>query len=146
VLESSGAMIGAVRFIRINVFDPSIEEENTGSLVSANPAARLPADRRLVYPWIGAELVEDDFRETRNQDQIERTEDLALGWHGKIRLGFAGRAFGSDRQAIVFDASASKGLQSTGTHTLLLSAAAKGRIESGALEDSWGLLICFAFP
>ena len=49
-------MIGAVRFIRINVFDPSIEEENTGSLVSANPAARLPADRQLVYPWIGAEL------------------------------------------------------------------------------------------
>jgi len=74
VLESSGAMIGAVRFIRINVFDPSIEEENTGSLVSANPAARLPADRQLVYPWIGAELVEDDFRETRNQDQIERTD------------------------------------------------------------------------
>ena len=114
----------------------TFDERRAGSLVSANPAARLPADRQLVYPWIGAELVEDDFRETRNQDQIERTEDLALGWHGKIRLGFAAPAFGSDRQAIVFDASASKGLQSTGTHTLLLSAAAKGRIESGGLEDS----------
>ena len=30
----------------------------------------LPADRELVYPWVGFELVEDGFQERVNQDQI----------------------------------------------------------------------------
>lgn len=114
----------------------TIDERRAGSLVSDTPGARLPADRRLAYPWIGAELVEDDFRETRNQDQIGRTEDLALGWHAKIRLGFASTAFGSDRQAAVFDASASKGFQPGDSHTLLWSAAATGRVAGDGLEDA----------
>jgi len=114
----------------------TFDERRAGALVSDNPAARLPQDRKLVYPWIGAEVAEDDFRETRNQDQIGRTEDLALGWRAKVRLGFATKALGSDRQALVFDASAAKGVQQTEAHTLLWSVAATGRVAGGALEDS----------
>ncbi|HSC65243.1 MAG TPA: hypothetical protein VLD35_16495 [Caldimonas sp.] len=114
----------------------TFDERRADALVSDNPAARLPQDRRLVYPWIGVEVVEDDFRETRNQDQIGRTEDLALGWRSKIRLGVATRALGSDEQAIVFDASAAKGIQQTPAHTLLWNAWANGRLATGGLVDS----------
>jgi len=114
----------------------TFDERRAGALISDNPAARLPQDRKLVYPWIGAEVAEDDYRETRNQDQIGRTEDLALGWRAKIRLGVATRALGSDRQALVFDASGAKGFQQTEAHTLLWSVAATGRVAGGGLEDS----------
>ena len=114
----------------------TFDERRASSLVSDNPAARLPQDRRLVYPWIGVELVEDDFRETRNQDQIGRTEDLALGWRARLKLGWSTQALGSDRQALVFDARVAKGIQQTEAHTLLWSAGATGRLASGRLEDS----------
>ncbi len=105
-------------------------------MVSDTPGARLPADRKLAYPWLGVELVEDDFRETRNQDRIARTEDLALGWHARVRLGYATPAFGSDRRAAIFGASVAKGAQPTSAHTLLWSATATGRLAGGGLEDS----------
>jgi hypothetical protein len=73
---------------------------------------------------------------TRNLDLIGRTEDLALGWNAKVRLGFATRALGSDRQALVFDASAAKAIQETESHTLRWNVAATGRFADGALEDS----------
>ncbi len=49
----------------------------------------LPADRTLVYPWIGAEWVEDAFHTARNRDQIEKTEDYSLGWRARAQLGYA---------------------------------------------------------
>ena len=130
----SAGMIGgwATRWTAGVTFD----ERHSGSLVSVNPAATLPPDRRLFYPWVGAELVEDDFRVTRNQDQIGRTEDLALGWRAKVRLGVSTRALGSDRQALVFDASASKGLEPSDSQTLLWSAAMTGRLADGGLQNS----------
>ena len=103
---------------------------------ATTPAPRLPADRRLVYPWIGVELVQDDFREERNFNLIGRVEDLALGWQAKLRLGLATQALGSDRDAWVFDGSASKGFGWNGAHTTLLNAAANGRVEKGALADA----------
>jgi len=103
---------------------------------ATTPAPLLPADRRLVYPWIGVEVVEDDFREERNFNLIGRVEDLALGWHARLRLGVATQALGSDRDAWVFDGSASKGFAWNGAHTTLLNAAANGRVENGGLADA----------
>jgi len=112
------------------------DERRARDVDDATPASRLPADRRLVYPWIGVELAEDDFRETHNLDQIGRIEDLALGWSAKLRLGIATRALGSDRDAMVFDGSASKGYETIGAHTFLWSATATGRIDKGTLDDA----------
>ena len=86
----------------------TFDERRSGSLMSDNPGAVLPPDRRLLYPWVGAELIEDDFRLTRNHDQIGRTEDVRFGWYARIRLGASTKALGSDRNALVFDGSASK--------------------------------------
>ena len=39
----------------------------------------LPENRKLVYPWVGWQLLEDDYREMSELNDMGRTEDIALG-------------------------------------------------------------------
>jgi hypothetical protein len=80
----------------------------------------LPDGRKLVYPWIGWQRVEDDFREMRQLNDMGRTEDISLGLNLLFKLGFARRSFGSDRDAEVFEASAQAGWEPGGPGRLLL--------------------------
>jgi outer membrane protein assembly factor BamA len=114
----------------------TVDERRATPAPDSPPGSPLPRDRRLNYPWIGVELIEDDFRETRNQDQIARTEDLELGWRMRLRLGLSTRALGSDRNAVVFDTRVSKGFQPDARQTLLASIGATGRHEDGALDET----------
>jgi hypothetical protein len=114
----------------------TFDERHATDAEGAAPAPILPADRRLIYPWVGVEVAQDEFREMYNLNQIGRVEDLALGWQAKLRLGVSTRALGSDRDALIFDGTASKGFQSGATQTWLWSAAANGRLEHGALADA----------
>ena len=98
----------------------------------------LPADRKLVYPWIGAEWVEDAFRTARNRDQIEKTEDYSLGWRARARIGYASESFGSDRNAVMLSGNLSKGLAMTERQSLFFGVDANGRLEGGKIAG--GLL------
>jgi hypothetical protein len=90
----------------------------------------LPQDRKLVYPWIGWQLLVDDYREMSELNDIGRTEDISLGWSVSATLGFAKKRFGSDRDATVFDSAVQKGWETGGPGRLLLfSAAASTRLE-----------------
>ena len=103
------------------------------------PGSKLPADippdRTLAYPWVSAEWLQDDFREVRNRDQIERTEDFAYGWRARGRIGFASSAFGADRSAVMLGGSVSRGFSWDGRNSLLLSAAFDGRHEDGEFRN-----------
>jgi hypothetical protein len=103
------------------------------------PGSKLPSDvppdRKLAYPWISAEWIEDDFREVRNRDQIERTEDIAYGWRAFGRLGYAARSLGADRDAWVFDGRVSRGVTLRERSTLLFSGTVTGRHEGGEFHD-----------
>jgi outer membrane protein assembly factor BamA len=101
-------------------------------------ALLLPADRKLVYPWVAAEWVQDRFATTRNRDQIEKTEDYALGWKLRAQVGYASSATGSDRDAVMLEGTASTGYDLSQRQSLTLGAAAAGRFEAGALAN--GLL------
>ncbi len=96
----------------------------------------LPADRKLVYPWIGAEWVEDAFQTGRNRDQMEKTEDYSLGWRARAQLGFASTGFGSDRDAIMFSGGVAKGLSLSERQSIFIGVDAGGRVESGALAGA----------
>jgi outer membrane protein assembly factor BamA len=100
--------------------------------------ALVPADRTLVYPWIGAEWVQDDFRTARNRDQIEKTEDYSLGWHARAQLGYAASAFGSDRNAIMLAGSVSKGVTLSERQSVFFDVNSSGRLEGGSIAG--GLL------
>ena len=94
------------------------------------PAA-IPADRKLVYPFLSFELLQDEFEITSNRDQIGRQEDFLLGARLTGSIGWAAESFGADRDALLYSATASRGFGSLNSKTLLLSANASGRLESG---------------
>jgi outer membrane protein assembly factor BamA len=96
----------------------------------------IPQDRKFVYPWMGIELVQDDFTKTRNRDQIGRTEDFQLGMHFSAHLGWADRSFGSDRDAAIFDAAAGYGFNPGAESTLLFSTGTSGRLEDGSFTNT----------
>jgi len=100
--------------------------------------ALLPSDRKLAYPWIGGEWVQNQFRTARNRDQIEKTEDYSLGWKLRASLGFASTAYGSDRDAVMLAGSFSKGATLTERQSLEFIGNASGRLEGGSIAG--GLL------
>ena len=114
----------------------SRDEHRVDPIASPGGSGVAPDHRRLTYPWLGIERVEDDFLKTRNQDQIGKTEDYSLGWQVRARIGIAATGFGSDRDAVIFDTRVSKGFRDTPEQTLLLAAVASGRLENGHLEGA----------
>ena len=113
-------------------------DEHRAEPIVTDPPSMLttPADRKLVYPWVGYELIEDEFQEARNQDQIGKTEDVALGWHVIAQLGMAAPVFGADRRAAVFSTQFSRGLQPWPGHTFLFNGSATGRLEGNGLAGT----------
>jgi hypothetical protein len=96
----------------------------------------LPGDIELAYPWIGFDLVEDAYRERRNQDQIERTEDVLVGLRAGARIGYAAEAFGSDREALLLSAYAQNGWEYPRDRSLFLTATGSGRVEDDGLRNA----------
>lgn len=80
----------------------------------------LPADRELVYPWVGVQIVEDDYRVMSELNDMGRTEDISLGVNLLLSLGLAKKSFGSDRDATLLRASAQMGWEPGGPGRLLL--------------------------
>jgi hypothetical protein len=102
------------------------------------PSQLVPPDRKLVYPWVGYEWVQDEFEKARNRDQIEKTEDFLLGLHAHVQLGYAATGFGSDRDAWLFEAGIAHGFVPGPRHRLLLSSALTGRHDSTGFADVQG--------
>lgn len=114
------------------LFGITSEEHRFRSTPDVPQPTLLPPDRKLVYPWVGWQWIEDDFREMTELNDMGRTEDIALGLNLTARVGFAERRFGSDRDATLLSLSAAKGWEPGGPGRLLL-------IEAGASmrrEDS----------
>ena len=68
----------------------------------ALPTPAIPTTgKRLSYPFLHYQSLEDDFTTAFNIDQIYRTEDLHLGHNFNFRIGYAATEFGSDRDRAV---------------------------------------------
>jgi outer membrane protein assembly factor BamA len=105
---------------------------------ATGPTRLLPPNRKLAYPWLGYEWIQDDFEKTRNRDQIEKTEDYLLGLRAHVQIGFASSTFGSDRSAVVFNGGIARGFEPGERQRLLLSSSVIGREESGTFADVVG--------
>ena len=95
------------------------------------PARQLPPDRTLSYPFVGFDIVQDDYTKTGDQNQIGRTEDLYFGTEVTGEVGFADGAFGADRSAVMLAATAVHGWQLTREQQLFLSSKFSSRVEEG---------------
>jgi hypothetical protein len=71
--------------------------------IADEPTASIPTDRVVAYPWVGLEVLEDEYVSTRNLDQIGRTEDLYLGLSARLEAGFAATALGSTHDAVILN-------------------------------------------
>jgi outer membrane protein assembly factor BamA len=88
----------------------------SGSTTSATTA---PDATRLAYPWIGVQVLQDDFQTLQNFDQIGRTEDVNLGWQASVQLGTAAKSFGADRNVLLLVSALSRGVK-LGERTITL--------------------------
>ncbi len=109
----------------------TLDEHDFSPLTGSLPTQSLPENRKLAYPWISWEWIEENYLKEKNRQQIRRTEDLSLGWTLRASLGYADKSFGADRNAWLFSASAEKGLILSPRQTLLAEASLSGRLESG---------------
>ena len=87
----------------------------------------VPADRELAYPFIGIQIVQDQFEKTRNKEQIAKTEDFFTGTQIGATLGWADESLGSDRDALVYSATYGRGFGALDGKALLVRAGASGR-------------------
>lgn len=101
----------------------------------STPGIALPQDRRLGYPFIDVTMLQDRFEERHNEQQISRTEDLYAGSLLRARIGWATSALGSDRSALLLTFEGAQTFEIADRHTLLLSAAANGRLEDMSLRN-----------
>lgn len=100
-----------------------------------DPTRTLPEDRTLVYPWVGVELLRGAYATTRDQDQLDRTEDQFLGRRFSLRLGYAPVALGSDRNASIFELGAGYGRELTERRTIAAESDVSGRWAGDGAEN-----------
>ena len=109
-----------------------VYDDNTFSdVLDPTLPALIPENRKLVYPFLSLEILQDKFEKTANANQIGRTEDFFLGTRLTALVGWSDDSFGADRNALIFSASASSGFGSLKKTSLFLSANASGRRENG---------------
>jgi len=112
------------------------DDNQFSSVLNPTLPAAVPDDRKLVYAFLGLEIVEDQFRTARNRDQIGKTEDFFLGSRLSASLGWSDESLGADRDALIFSARASRGFGSLEKTALLLSMSTDGRLESGHAKNA----------
>jgi hypothetical protein len=95
----------------------------------------IPEARRLSYPFVEYQLLEDGFLRAENLDQIQRTEDVALGLQLWLRLGLLSPSFGADRRGALFSALAGRGFGDPMHALWHYSAHAHGRFDGGELNN-----------
>lgn len=96
----------------------------------------LPGNRELAYPWAGIQIVADDYRELTELNDIGRTEDVPLGLNFTFTVGRSDKSFGADRDAWIFNTSASRGWEPGGPgRLLLLNASASARLEDESVRN-----------
>ena len=105
----------------------------------------IPADRKLVYPYIGFDILQDQFEKSANTDQIERSEDFYLGTRLSASLGWSDTGFGADRDALVYSLNANRSFGTLQDRALLLALSAAGRLESGDAVNTSARLIARYF-
>jgi hemolysin activation/secretion protein len=97
----------------------------------------LPENRKLVYPWVGWQLLVDDHREMSELNDIGRTEDVSFGTSLFVSLGVADTRYGSDRDATLVSTTFQKGWDLGGRGRMLtMTAAGSTRDEADGPHNS----------
>jgi outer membrane protein assembly factor BamA len=105
-------------------------QDDDYSPAPAYVSPELPADQRLVTPYVRLEVVQDNFEKLSNRDQIGRTEYFATGFAMKAQVGRSLTALGSSRSLWDYEGSISDGYV-VADNDLLVAAALSGQYGDG---------------
>jgi outer membrane protein assembly factor BamA len=118
--------LAGVRYDR-NVFRPDYG--------SSMPAAVLPADRTLSYPFVGFDIAQDRYKKTGDENQIGRTEDFFFGTEVSGELGYSSSGSGATQDAIMLALHALRGYEFGSKQQLFLEETFNTRIEEGRARN-----------
>lgn len=76
-------------FSYFNQLEEDIEDNITDNIKDNPKSLLLPQDRDFLYPWVGFEYIEKDFRKLTNIHLITQIEDFNHGWQFRTRLGLS---------------------------------------------------------
>jgi len=97
-----------------------------------------PPDRKLAYPWIGFDSIQDRFVVERDLNRFQRAEDLNLGRQLHFVLGYSTPTFGGDGERWIVQTAASAGWKPTARQLVLAQLGGStrwARGEDGGAED-----------
>lgn len=101
----------------------------------------LPEQYNLAYPWLQYHYIENKFAVYRNVDQLQRTEDVAVGANFQLRVGHGGSYLGNDYDVWRYQADYSDLIGIGEDHLLRYNLSLDGRYHKGPEHDSehlWG--------
>ena len=128
---SDGLVRGWTRRLSVGVKTQDDAYQFEPALVA--PAA-LPADQKLLAPFLRFELIEDNFQRRDNRNQMGRPEFFALGLAAKVQIGRASTALGSSQDLWLYNGSVSQGFNPRPNHDLLASASVSGQYGDGRIQ------------
>lgn len=118
---SAGVRNGRIRRWRIGLTD------HVERFYATDAASVLPADERLVYPWLSLESLSDQFWRASNISFSHRQEDIPLGLRWSARVGVADRGFESSEDALLFELGSSYTVRGGDHHLTRISLGTEGR-------------------
>lgn len=130
---STGLVDGSARRLRLgftyssDTFVPSSKFPRDRFLV--------PEDRRLAYPWVSFESVQDRFVVERDLNRFQRSEDVNLGRQYNVLLGWSAPAFGGDGERWIVQSAFSAGWRPTSRQLVQAQIGGSTRWSEGNAED-----------
>ena len=70
-----------------------VSQEEDSFFENEDTLRAIPLYRKAIYPWVEFQYLENHFGIYKNINQIQRTEDIALGSNLVFRLGYGGKSF-----------------------------------------------------
>ena len=103
--------------------------------LTSTPARNLPPERTLSYPFVGFDVLQDNYKKVGDQNQIGRTEDVYFGTEITASVGLSNGVLGADRNALMLAATIIKGYELPFQQQLFLSGDVTSRIEAGRARN-----------
>jgi hypothetical protein len=94
------------------------------------PAKPLPPPRTLSYPFVGFDILQDNYGKAGDENQIGKTEDLYFGTEMTGEVGFSDAAFGANHDALMVKSAVTHGIKLPYDQQLFLNADFSSRFES----------------
>jgi hypothetical protein len=94
------------------------------------PAKPLPSDRTLSYPFVGIDIIQDQYGKAGDENQIGKTEDLYFGTEVTGEIGYSDAAFGANHDALLVKSAVVRGIEWPYEQQLFLNWDLSSRVES----------------